>query len=65
MKPLEQRVSTLEAATGWQGKTSRVVLLAHRGLLTAEQQAQAAAARAAGREVFVIKLLARGHDGNA
>lgn len=64
MKPLEQRVSTLEAAQFW-GASAHLVLLAPRGELTAEQQAQAAAARAAGREVLVIELVGMVRDGNA
>jgi len=65
MKPLEQRVSTLEAARGCRGGTARLVLLAPRGELTAEQQAEAAAARAAGRVVLVIELHGVAPRGNA
>ena len=65
MKPLEQRVSTLEAAQGCGGAMARLVLLAPHGELTAEQQAQAAAARAAGREVCIIELRGVVRDGNA
>lgn len=65
MKPLEQRVSMLEAAQGCGGASARLVLLAPHGELTAEQQAQAAAARAAGREVFVIELVGMVRNGNA
>lgn len=64
MKPLEQRVSMLEAAQGCRGTTGRLVLLAPRRELTAEQHAQAAAPRAAGREVFVIELVGLATDGN-
>ena len=65
MKPLEQRVSTLEAAKGCRGTTGRLVLLAPHGELTAEQRIQAAAARAAGREVCIIELRGVLRDGNA
>lgn len=66
MKPLEQRVSTLEAARGSRGETSRLVLLAPRGELTPVQRDQAAAARAAGRAVLLIELLAAvAREGNA
>ena len=65
MKPLEQRVSMLEAAQGCGGTTARLVLLAPHGELTEEQQVRAAAARAAGREVFVIELVGVATDGNA
>jgi hypothetical protein len=65
MRSLEQRVNTLEAARGCRGAMDRLALLAPRGKLTPEQQAQAAAARDAGREVFVIELVERATDGNA
>lgn len=65
MKPLEQRVSMLEAAQGCGGTTARQVLLALHGELTTVQQAQAAAARAAGRGVFVNELMGVATDGNA
>lgn len=65
MKPLEQRLTTLEAAQGFRATTGRLVLLAPHGKLTAEQRAQAGAARAAGREVCIIELRANGRDGNA
>lgn len=39
--------------------TTRMVLLAPHGELTAEQQAQADVARQAGREVFTIVIAAR------
>ena len=64
MKPLEQRVSTLQAAKGCQGTTGRLVLLAPHGELTAEQCAQATAARAAGLEVGIIELRGVLRDGN-
>ena len=64
MKPLEQRVSTLEAAAGYRGTTGRLVLLAPHGKLTAEQRTLAAAARTAGREVFIIELRGLVRDGN-
>lgn len=60
--PIKRRIAALESKT----LTARLVLLAPRGELTAEQQAQAAAARAAGREVLVIELLAAAaREGNA
>ena len=65
MKPLEQRVSMLEAAQGCAGTAARLVLVAPHGELTAEQEAQATAARAAGREVFAIALVGVVTDGNA
>jgi hypothetical protein len=65
MKPLEQRVSTLEAAEGYRGTTGRLVLLAPHGELTAEQRTQAAGARAAGRDVYIIELRGLVRDGNA
>ena len=65
MPRLEQRVGMLEAAQGCRGASPRLVLLAPHGELTAEQQAQAAAARAKGRPVFVIELRAVVRDGNA
>ena len=56
----EQRLSALEAAQAMRAATvDRLVLLAPRGRITAEQQAQADAAEAEGREVFVIVLTER------
>lgn len=57
MKPLEQRVSTLEVAQGYRGASARVALLAPHGRLSEADQAQADAARAAGRDVLVIVLV--------
>ena len=65
MKPLEQRVSALEAAESCRRVTAGQVLLAPHGLLTAEQQAQSAAARAAGSTVFIIKLVEAVRNGDA
>ena len=59
MPSLEARIAALEGCQGCGGASARLVLLAPRGELTAEQQAQAAAARAAGRPVFLIVLVAR------
>ena len=39
MKPLDQRLSALEAAESYRGATAGLVLLAPHGLLTTEQQA--------------------------
>jgi hypothetical protein len=58
-----RRVEAVEA--GNRQPLDRLVLLAPYGPLTAEQRAQAAAARAAGREVCIIELRANGRDGNA
>ena len=58
-----RRVEALEA--GNRQPLDRLVLLAPHGELTAMQRDQVAAARAAGREVFIIKLRGVLRDGNA
>ncbi len=60
MKDHATRLDKLEETRrGSLACTTRMVLLAPRGALTAEQQVQAAAARDEGREVFTIIVAAR------
>lgn len=53
--PIERRIAALESKTG----AARLVLLAPHGNLTAEQQAQAEAARRTGREVLTVTIQPR------
>lgn len=59
MRHLDARIAALEAADLSRRSQGRLVLIAPRGRLTAEQ-AQAAAARREGRELLVIELVAAG-----
>ena len=65
MSRLEQRLSKLEAERATDSTQSRLMLLAPDGRLSEADQARADAARAAGRDVFVISLVAMAPDGNA
>jgi len=65
MSRLEQRLSKLETAQTIDANQMRLVLLAPDGRLSEADQARADAARAAGRDVFVISLVAMAPDGNA
>jgi len=65
MSRLEQRLSKLEAERATDSTQSRLMLLAPDGRLSEADQARADAERAAGRDVFVINLVAMAPDGNA
>jgi len=65
MSRLELRLSKLEAERATDSTQSRLMLLAPDGRLSEADQARADAERAAGRDVFVINLVAMAPDGNA
>lgn len=59
MRSLERRIADLESADRARRGLDKLVLIAARGRLTAEQQAQAEAATREGRELFVIDIAPR------